>query len=324
MEHLSINDTPLGTVSASPGLRKARKPSSSSRRSSVATAIRTPSGSTPTARRVSENRRVSNQKKPLGLDMSFGNSPSTVRQFRRVSGEKDDISLDHSRSSSVLNSSTPSIHHDAEVQDENALPMPPPNASTPPTKESLLGRRAFAKIIDPAFQETYAQTGNQTKRDALGKVANAWGALDRVDPEGEFLLLKMMLERISGDTRLSAALGIQFVQQSPVKNTPAPPCKELIIPTTPGRRENAPPLDTPTKQKLVLAQNNPHLKSHHRRRQSAFVGGAKDREATAHYDGLDERKLPGHVTPGMEHAGLLADVLYGRWMDGLRARWPLS
>ncbi|KAF1813931.1 Pkinase-domain-containing protein, partial [Eremomyces bilateralis CBS 781.70] len=47
---------------------------------------RVPSGQTPTTRRVSNQ---ANTKLPLGIDLSFGNSPSTVRQFRRVSsGQK--------------------------------------------------------------------------------------------------------------------------------------------------------------------------------------------------------------------------------------------
>ena len=39
---------------------------------------------------------------------------------------------------------------------------------------------------------------------------------------------------------------------------------------------------------------------------------------------LLEEKMPGKVEPGMEHVGMLADVLYGRWTDGLRSRWPLA
>ena len=78
--------------------------------------------------------------------------------------------------------------------------------------------------------------------------------------------------------------------------------------------------------KLVLAQNNPHLKSH-RRRQSAFVGGEKIFGSV--FDdgrgwGLEEEKLPGHVEKGMEQQGLLADILYGQWMQGLKSRWPVA
>ncbi len=72
---------------------------------------------------------------------------------------------------------------------------------------------------------------------------------------------------------------------------------------------------TPQKPKLVLAQNNPHLKSH-RRRQSSLMPTD---------DGWAEKQwnLPGQLTPGMEHAKQLADVLYSKWADGLKNRWPV-
>lgn len=33
-------------------------------------------------------------------------------------------------------------------------------------------------------------------------------------------------------------------------------------------------------------------------------------------------KLPGQMIPGMEHTKQLADVLYGKWAEGLMVRWP--
>jgi serine/threonine-protein kinase 24/25/MST4 len=80
---------------------------------------------------------------------------------------------------------------------------------------------------------------------------------------------------------------------------------------------------SPTKgAKFVLAQNNPHLKSH-RRRQSAVVVGEKN-FGQHNSSVLDEKKLPGYVERGMEQQGLLADILYGQWMQGLRTRWPVA
>lgn len=134
------------------------------RRSSVAVL---PSSST--------KRRVSGQKRPLAPSTSFGNSGSTMRQFRRVS----DMSPASSPFSSV------------SERDENQQP-----GSEPVTKEALLGRSAYSKIIDPAFQEVYAQTGNQFKREAISRTAQAWDDLDVEDPEGEYLLLKLIAEKI--------------------------------------------------------------------------------------------------------------------------------
>jgi len=75
------------------------------------------------------------------------------------------------------------------------------------------------------------------------------------------------------------------------------------------------PSDSPQKPRLVLAQNNPHLKSH-RRRQSAQI------QAEVNLNSSQVTNLPGQHVPGMEHTKQLADVLYQRWSEGLRNRWP--
>ena len=131
--------------------------------------------SSPVEMSSTAKRRPIEQKQPLAPSMSFGNSASTVRQFRRVSDKSPDISP------------TASL---AEW-DENLQP-----ATSTVTKEALLGRRAYTRFIDQAFQETYAQTGNHSKREAISRVANAWNALDADDPEGEYHLLKLIVEKI--------------------------------------------------------------------------------------------------------------------------------
>ncbi|EON62980.1 STE/STE20/YSK protein kinase [Coniosporium apollinis CBS 100218] len=357
MERLDLNDTPLGTMSPAPNMsniRKVRNTPDRRRSSGANTAIRTPSGATPTARRVPSSatptarrvpssqtptsRRVSGQatKQPLGLDMSFGNGTSTTRLFRRVSAEKENSPIAAepapALSPSRKPSTTPSLLHDST---NHAPPAPsqPPNPSTPSahpqdftgtvtriTKEALLGRKAYAKAIEPALQETYAATATARKREALAAVAHAWSVLDRVDPEGELLLLKAVVERCKGEPKLAAALGLAA---PPIKN-PAVPVLSPSAEWATGEQESqtSTPTSSPTKQKLVLAQNNPHLKSH-RRRQSAFVGptggfgGGEGKN-----DGGEEARMPGQgVVPGLEHVSTLADVLYRRWVEGLRGRW---
>ena len=76
-------------------------------------------------------------------------------------------------------------------KDENHNPM-----GDKVTKEALLGRRAYTKAVDQALQETYAHTGNQSKREAVSRVALAWDTLDKEDPEGEYLLLKLIIDKI--------------------------------------------------------------------------------------------------------------------------------
>ncbi|KAL6722137.1 hypothetical protein ACLMJK_001244 [Lecanora helva] len=207
-------------------------------------------------------RRSSSQRVPLAPSTSFGNSPSTTKHFRRVSDNRMD------------DSSPTSIPETDENQENMAQNV---------TTEALLGRRAYSKIIDQAFQEVHAQTASQNKRKVISQVALAWDALDKDDPEGEYHLLKLIIEKVQDDPKLSKLLPL---------SQPA----------------------TPQKPKLVLAQNNPHLKSH-RRRQSSVLS-AEDSWIEK------ETQLPGRTTPGMEHTEQLAEVLYSKWAEGLKNRWP--
>jgi serine/threonine-protein kinase 24/25/MST4 len=219
-----------------------------------------------------KTRQVSSQKKPLQPDMSFGNSGSTVRLFRRVSD----------------NSTTAQVNSDVSApgttRDENRPPM-----TETVTKDAIYGRRIFNKVVDPSFQEVHAQTGNQAKREALSRLADAWSALNELDPEGEYQFVKALLEKVQADPKLSLSL-------SPAK----------------ASSRDGTPQGSPQKfgAKLVLAQNNPHLKSH-RRRQTSIAPEAEKLS-----------NLPGQVIPGMEHTKQLTDVLYGRWAGQLRNRWP--
>lgn len=117
----------------------------------------------------------SGQRQPLAPSTNYGNSPSTVRQFRRVS--------DNSPDSSAVAS--------MKEIDENQQ-----NMVETVTKEALLGRRAYTKAVDQAFQEVYAHTASQNKREAINQVALAWDTLDKDDPEGEYHLLRLIIEKV--------------------------------------------------------------------------------------------------------------------------------
>ena len=287
----------------------------------------------PTARRVSGQPR-----QPLGLDMSFGNGTSTVRQFRRVSsGQHRMPSVQH-----TVRPTTPQMSDPVTPPDSDEENHPPQITDTKlqpkveaTTKEAILGRRAYTKAIDPAFQECHAHTSDSAKREALSQVAEAWTALDQLDPEGSLLLLKEIVERIQSDPKLAAAVMPKHVAATQlaslrVAKTPRSPSTAQLSPSKHGRMslaENdvASPAGSPTKQrtpsssptKLVMAPQNPHLKTL-RRKQSQLLEEKKLEEKRL------EEKMPGRVEQGQEHVGMLADVLYGRWTEGLRARWPMS
>ncbi|RAL61552.1 hypothetical protein DID88_009591 [Monilinia fructigena] len=161
-------------------------------------------------------------------------------------------------------------------------------------KEAYLGRRLFTKVVDPVFQEMHAQTGDQVKRQALSRLADAWAALDAVDPEGEYHLLKLLIDKVEQEPKIASHLS---------------PNKSLVL-------RDGPPQATPQKApngKLILATSNPHLKSHRRRQSSAMP----------EVEAKEKVNLPGQVVPGMEHTKQLADVLYARWAEGLGKKFPV-
>jgi serine/threonine-protein kinase 24/25/MST4 len=150
----------------------------------VNTAVRrvpAPEGS-PSSRRNYKKRRSSGIKQPLGVDLTFGNSPSTVRQFRRVS---DKIPAENSYSSQY-----------SFGPDENSSPKT--LFSEPNSKEAQLGRRAYSKAVGMACQEVLATTGDQEKREAISRLAEAWSDLEMVDPEGLYHILRTTNEKLQG------------------------------------------------------------------------------------------------------------------------------
>lgn len=221
----------------------------------------------PSIRRANTKRRSSGVKQPLGLDLSYGNSPSTVRQFRRVS--------DRASNDAGYVRPPPGF-------DENTSPKPLSTETS--SKEAQLGHRAYSRAVGLSCQEVLANTGDGEKREAIARLAEAWSDLEMVDPEGLFHIIRSMNDRIQADPRLSSLL----------------PASQPQLPESPSR------------PRLVLAQNNPHLKSH-RRRQSVTEPSPPSPLSN----------LPGQNVPGMEHTKQLSDVLYSRWAEGLRNRWGI-
>ncbi|RBR15094.1 uncharacterized protein FIESC28_07410 [Fusarium coffeatum] len=282
MKKLDVKDGPLGGTSPAPGT--VRK--STVRRSSIAQ-------STTSVRNSGSPRGSIAPKRPLQTDMSFGNSGSTMRLFRRVPSD----------SSSQGGRPTSS---DDVFCDENSPPMNGP--IEPYGKEAVLGRRLYTKAVEPSLNELHAQTSAMQKREALAKLSDAFAALDAVDPEGAYHLMTSMVSSMAQDNKLSASILRQPVQKIPDDGTPQ---GTVIV-------KNTTPAASPAK--LVMASGNPHLRSHRRRHADTPTMYEKDFDK----DKLAvENKYPGQeARSGMEHCKQLSDVLYSRWADGLRLRWP--
>ncbi|KAH9901858.1 Pkinase-domain-containing protein [Xylariomycetidae sp. FL2044] len=257
-------------------------------------------------------------RRPLQPDMSFGNSGSSQRLFKRV--PSDSSTSGHVASNPI-----------DDPFDENKNP----NLVEANSKEAILGRRLYSKALEPTLAELHAQTSNLAKREAIAKLSDALAALDAVDPEGAYHLLRNLNSTIAQDSKLSKAFLSN--EAAPTKSGLLPestasdtPQGTVIIKNTPA---HGTPLSTaqqpqqmsPTK--LVLASNNPHLKSHRRRQQSVAVneltpdrGGNRDRDPEK---AALRAKFPGQEPlPGMEHVRDMSEVLYKQWVDGMRLRWP--
>ena len=239
----------------------------------------------------------------------------------------------------VPQTSDPATPPDSD--EENLPPQRPQQApAIASSKEAMLGRRAYTKALDASFQECHSHTSDVDKRAALSRVAEAWSYLDEVDPEGELQLLKALFGRLQADPKLAAQIMPQHIAskqlaslrlpKSPHKNSPSSKARasglantsEVVASSSPTssspsknhQQRHPSPSSSPTK--LVMSNQNPHMKTL-RRKQSQIQIQMEDRKAEERK--LDE-KMPGRVDKGQEHVGMLADVLYGRWSEGLRGR----
>lgn len=152
-------------------------PNSTVRRTSAA------ADGSPSVRRANTKRRSSGGvKQPLGLNLTFGNSPSTVRQFRRTSDKVPEDNPDSFRFPPGIDENTSSKTLFSE----------------PNSKEANLGRKAYSKAIGISCQEILANTGDQEKREAISRLAEAWSDLEMVDPEGLYHIVRLTNEKLQG------------------------------------------------------------------------------------------------------------------------------
>lgn len=256
-------------------------------------------------------------KRPLQPDLSFGNTGSTMRLFRRVPS----FGSDSDRHSGSFEPLTNENRQPTSFQSQPVEPN---------SKEAMLGRRLYNKAIEPSLDELHAQTAASAKRDALARLSDAFALLDSVDPEGSYHFLRNLVATASQDTKLNAAIlgSQQLPAPQPQQQSKTPrdgtPQGTVIIKSRPPPPAMAPLLSP---SKLVMSQENPHVASQRRRKESIAPDGlsptkSADREQRDREKMALEAKFPGRpAVPGMEHCKALSDLLYARWTDGLRARW---
>jgi len=366
---VSFSNSQPTVTDASPAKHSPSRSTPSRRQSTLSTtSTRSPTKRQPSiaANISSTNTSGTTQRRPLQPDMSFGNSASSARPFRRVSSTSG-VSVSPPLSRTASSAYTASHAYGSEncaPSTNTSFSVREPTASdifqdavdsgyghrsgggydsrvsrSTVTRDALLGRRAYVKAIDPVLQETHAQTGERARRAAIATLAEAFAEMDRVDPEGAWAVVRGLTERVRDDSRLAAAVFPKDAKHAKDVRESVGVAKE-VKPVSGHAKGHGQGQDRKgggngaTTPKLVIAPDNPHLKSH-RRRQSSFLpvlqhhdplgtlgvgigAGADARRASL----MLGKQLPGEVVPGLEHTSQLADALYGRWIEGLRERWP--
>ncbi|KAL8373445.1 hypothetical protein RB599_000595 [Gaeumannomyces hyphopodioides] len=278
-------------------------------------------------------------KRPLQPDLSFGNSGSTMRLFRRVPSD-----------GSIPDIATDSINGGSN---ENRPPSMASGPVEPNTKEGVLGRRLYNKVMEPTMAELHAQTSTLQKRSALANLADALSYLDAVDPDGMLHFLRSINAAAAQDPKLAAAVLPATPQPKALQHARDGTPSSSTRPSSQHSAVSNPSSASTSPTKLHLSGANPHLRSHRRRQNSslapstlALAGDAQQPAASSpagsptKMSALDRermqdlqratlrsRGLPGggkDPRPGMEHYKQLSDVLYGRWAQGLATRLPAS
>ncbi|KAF8537020.1 kinase-like domain-containing protein [Trichophaea hybrida] len=180
---------------------------------------------------------------------------------------------------------------DAPVQDENRAPV-----IIPSTEEGALGRRVHSDVIQPAIEKLQPQSTSTAERDALIRLDGAWKDLDAINPEMGYALVRNLLERLQHQPQLQS-----LIAPPPLRNKPAP---ENDKPSLSGSTLFH-PIPTPKKEITRI------------KRTQSVTSTEESKQVDDCILEDDEGVAAGPKTQGDQ----LADVLYGRWLEGLRVRW---
>lgn len=152
------------------------------------------------------------------------------------------------------------------------------------------------------MEERATQSGNKTTLDATNRLAEAWSQLNAINPESGYELLRTFMDRLQQHPQLHS-----MVSPKPILKLPEPalstsnPKPSLSGATLSGP---LPVLGAITRTKRANSSSTNNKKKG--LRQSSDFG----------MNGVDDEPLSS--TPA---GNQLADVLYGRWLEGLRGRW---
>jgi len=211
-------------------------------------------------------------------------STSTVRPVRKVS-KNSNRPANATTSSSASSSGTASTGITSQPSDAQSL---------------------YNAIIHTSLTQLTTNTSATPQEHlATARLSSAWSSLNEVNAEASILLLRSMLDQLQRNPALNALV-------SSASQPPPPPPPTTAARATPAKITE-PLSSSPATTGSPLAR---------RKRRSSVVSGAGA-------SGVGGRRRGGSsASVGMEETAegkgvnaVLADVLYGRWVEGLRGRW---
>jgi serine/threonine-protein kinase 24/25/MST4 len=151
------------------------------------------------------------------------------------------------------------------------------------------------------MKERSFQSGNQSAQDAISRLTGAWSQLDAVDPESSYQLIHTLVDRL---------------QKQPQLHSIVSPIPAVKVPEFVSKTNIKPSLSGPT-----LTGSSPVPKALTRPKRANSISSNKKKRNSRQsdefgIDGVDD--VSDKSTPASNQ---LADVLYGRWLEGLRGRW---
>ncbi|KAL7271266.1 hypothetical protein RUND412_005991 [Rhizina undulata] len=202
--------------------------------------------------------------------------------------------------------------------------------AVPTTEDGFLGRQIHSNVIQKTFQEMQAaqtgQSNSKIEREALSRLEGAWDHLNNIDPESGSRLLRTLLEKLQQQPQLQSIVApsppLQVQSKPLVSSTSLPEISTKIPPNiasilSSSSREISP-------REMSPREMSPREYLRQSRSGSLSSGGIKDgvnrRRGSKQSDEMsieEEQCLSASTSQGSQ----LADVLYGRWLEGMKSRW---
>lgn len=184
----------------------------------------------------------------------------------------------------------------------------------------LSGRRQILTAVK--VENKAIKNGNSATAVATSRLAEAWSQLDAIDPESSYELLRTLMDRFQQQRPKSQPEPQaenqpirQLASSRPFQKSPAAEAAAKMITPKPSLSgetltSTSTPPPEPTPKVITRTKRTPSNATNKKKKRSS-------RQSSDFSDAVDDDDYLGSTPAGNQ----LADVLYGRWVEGLKGRW---